>query len=86
MFFRYIYVPLIGIGPQLASACCFSFVFVWHGITLNILIWSFLNYIGIAAENLAKDVWHNEMYQCFEVNQDHIMYFSIIQLLMEFPL
>ena len=51
------------------ATCCFSFVYVWHGIMPHVLIWSFLNYIGIVAEMLAKEIWHNEMYQRFEVHE-----------------
>ncbi|KYN22798.1 Protein-cysteine N-palmitoyltransferase Rasp [Trachymyrmex cornetzi] len=48
---RYIYVPIRKsnrcFGKLFASFLCFTFVFIWHGIQMNIFIWALLNFIGI---------------------------------------
>ena len=36
----------------LASVATFAFIYVWHGYFLDILIWSFLNGVGILLEIL----------------------------------
>jgi D-alanyl-lipoteichoic acid acyltransferase DltB (MBOAT superfamily) len=56
--FRYIYIPLLrsGIfGTQLLSSfICFLFVYVWHGTDSLILLWTTLNYIGVATEIFSR--------------------------------
>ena len=49
-----------------SSGCCFSFVYIWHGIKANIMVWSLLNFLGIAVETLGKSLWKNEAYQKME--------------------
>ncbi|XP_076381738.1 protein-cysteine N-palmitoyltransferase Rasp isoform X3 [Megalopta genalis] len=53
---RYIYTPLLksNFNKLFASFLCFIFVFVWHGMQINIFIWAFLNFIGLNIENLTK--------------------------------
>ncbi|XP_068893417.1 protein-cysteine N-palmitoyltransferase Rasp [Tenebrio molitor] len=55
---RYIYIPLLrsGIfGTQLLSSfICFLFVYVWHGTDSLILLWTTLNYIGVATEIFSR--------------------------------
>ena len=41
-------------------------MFVFHGIKPHILIWSFLNFVGIVIETLTKAVATNEKYQQLE--------------------
>lgn len=67
----YIYQPLVGTSPSvlvriLASVACFSFVYVWHGTMDFVLIWSCLNFLGIAAETLAREIGKTERYQHWE--------------------
>lgn len=67
----YIYKPVIGARTGLlvqlfGSTMCFSFVYLWHGIMPHVLIWSFLNYVGIVCESLSKAIWQMEFYQRIE--------------------
>uniref|UniRef100_A0A1B6IR26 Protein-cysteine N-palmitoyltransferase Rasp n=1 Tax=Homalodisca liturata TaxID=320908 RepID=A0A1B6IR26_9HEMI len=50
---KYIYTPLCGgqkkvLRRLMASAMCFGFVFLWHGVHLSIFIWSVLNFLGVS--------------------------------------
>ncbi|CAH1164100.1 unnamed protein product [Phaedon cochleariae] len=51
---RHIYIPLTRVGSYkpISSLVCFSYVYIWHGLEKNILIWTALNYIGIIFENM----------------------------------
>ncbi|CAM1292119.1 Uncharacterised protein g330 [Pycnogonum litorale] len=54
---QYIYIPLVKYLPRnlaklLSSSACFSFIFIWHGASKRIFVWSFFNFLGIAIENL----------------------------------
>ena len=60
-----IYLPRI-VAKLLASIICFIFVYIWHGLIPNILIWSILNFIGITLENLGKHTGKLEKYQILE--------------------
>ncbi|KYQ57855.1 Protein-cysteine N-palmitoyltransferase Rasp, partial [Trachymyrmex zeteki] len=57
---RYIYVPIRKsdrcFGKLFASFLCFTFVFIWHGIQINIFIWALLNFIGILIENIGTSI------------------------------
>lgn len=63
---RYIYVPIQKsnryFGKLFASFLCFTFVFIWHGIQLNIFIWTLLNFIGIMIENIGVWIGKSERY------------------------
>ena len=62
---EYEYLPRI-MAKLLASAICFTFVYIWHGLIPNVLIWSILNFIGITLENLGKHIGKLEKYQILE--------------------
>ncbi|XP_014210210.1 protein-cysteine N-palmitoyltransferase Rasp [Copidosoma floridanum] len=54
---RYIYIPCsprTSFRKIFASALCFIFIYLWHGMHLYIFIWSFLNFTGVLIENIAK--------------------------------
>ncbi|EZA56379.1 Protein-cysteine N-palmitoyltransferase Rasp [Ooceraea biroi] len=55
---RYIYIPAQRsdgcCGKLFASFLCFAFIFIWHGIQINIFIWALLNFIGIVFEKSFK--------------------------------
>ncbi|XP_063983385.1 protein-cysteine N-palmitoyltransferase Rasp [Diachasmimorpha longicaudata] len=57
---RYIYVPIasmeIPLKKILASFISFGFVFLWHGVQLFIFTWSFLNFLGLTIEGIARSV------------------------------
>ncbi|XP_071579106.1 protein-cysteine N-palmitoyltransferase HHAT isoform X4 [Temnothorax nylanderi] len=59
---RYIYVPIQKsqkyryFGKLFASFSCFTFVFIWHGIQMNIFIWTLLNFIGIVIEDIGVSI------------------------------
>ncbi|XP_057669577.1 protein-cysteine N-palmitoyltransferase Rasp isoform X3 [Diorhabda carinulata] len=48
-----IYLPLTNIttSKPIRSFICFSFVYVWHGLDIHILIWALLNYSGLMIED-----------------------------------
>jgi len=66
IFFRYIYIPLQKsngcFGKLFASFLCFAFVLLWHGIQISIFIWSLLNFIGIAIENIGISIGKSKQY------------------------
>ncbi|XP_034237893.1 protein-cysteine N-palmitoyltransferase HHAT [Thrips palmi] len=67
----YIYDPLVEGFPKkqhhlLLSTICFAFVYVWHGLSMNILIWSICNFLGIVLESVAHEVIKSKSYQHFE--------------------
>ncbi|OXU20951.1 hypothetical protein TSAR_011068 [Trichomalopsis sarcophagae] len=56
---RYIYIPCnpkSAIGKFFASAVCFTFIYLWHGMHLYIFIWAFLNFFGLFIETIAKSI------------------------------
>lgn len=63
---RYIYIPIRksngGFGKLFASFLCFTFVLIWHGIQINIFIWSLLNFIGVAIEDIGVSISKTEQY------------------------
>ncbi|XP_015593688.1 protein-cysteine N-palmitoyltransferase HHAT [Cephus cinctus] len=63
---RYIYIPVSGMkSPMrklLASFLCFGFVFLWHGMQTFIFIWSFLNFLGLTVEGIAKTIGKYKRY------------------------
>ena len=54
-------------GSLLASTMCFSFVYLWHGLMPHVMLWSFLNYVGIVCETVSKAIWQTATYQRIEV-------------------
>ena len=61
---RYIYVPSLksNFNKLLASFLCFTFVFLWHGMQINIFIWAFLNFVGLNIESLIKLTGENKYF------------------------
>lgn len=60
---RYLYIPIRkSNGKLFASFICFAFVFVWHGIQINIFIWSMLNFIGVTIENVGILIGKSKQY------------------------
>jgi len=53
-------------GSLLASTMCFSFVYLWHGLMPHVMLWSFLNYVGIVCETVSKAIWQTATYQRIE--------------------
>jgi len=70
-FCRYIYIPTQksnGYCAKLfASFLCFTFIFIWHGIQLNIFIWALLNFIGIVLENIGILIAKSKQYQKIQI-------------------
>ncbi|XP_067009005.1 protein-cysteine N-palmitoyltransferase Rasp [Anabrus simplex] len=65
---KYIYIPCLGKNPNLfrklmASAVCFVFTYVWHGLYLHVLIWSFLNFMGVSVEGICRIIESWSAYQ-----------------------
>lgn len=55
------------------SIICFVFVYVWHGLAMNILVWSICNFIGILLETLGSGIATAKLYQDFEVRYHDAM-------------
>ena len=73
MFGRHIYVPVGGsrqglLRQSVASCLCFVFVYVYHGSTKGILIWTVLNFLGILLESVASQVSATPSVKALEVN------------------
>ncbi|XP_026320125.1 protein-cysteine N-palmitoyltransferase Rasp isoform X2 [Hyposmocoma kahamanoa] len=75
---KYIYKPLyltLSIYPRLpklaikmiSSLFTFIFIFIWHGTTKQIFVWSFLNFLGIILETLGKNITETEKYKRFVI-------------------
>ena len=75
--FRYIYKPVFYTLSQaitmpkmayklLSSLLTFMFIFMWHGTTWNIFVWSVLNYAGIVVEYIGKAVAESEKFKLFK--------------------
>lgn len=68
----YIYDPLLEQFSTdtkrhiLLTTVCFAFVYVWHGLSLNIFIWSLCNFVGIILESLGREVTTLPSYQELE--------------------
>lgn len=33
---------------------CFAFIFIWHGLSWEVFLWTLFNFIGITLETLAR--------------------------------
>jgi len=33
---------------------CFAFIFIWHGLSWEVFLWTLFNFIGITIETLAR--------------------------------
>ncbi|XP_060844324.1 protein-cysteine N-palmitoyltransferase Rasp isoform X2 [Rhopalosiphum padi] len=58
---EYIYRPSgyhsenISLGTKLTrSFMCFAFIFIWHGLSWEVFLWTLFNFIGITLETLAR--------------------------------
>ena len=51
---------------MIGSIVCFSYVYVWHGISKKVLIWSLLNFLGITVEAVARALAANPQYRRLE--------------------
>ncbi|XP_014478468.1 PREDICTED: protein-cysteine N-palmitoyltransferase Rasp [Dinoponera quadriceps] len=64
---RYIYLPIqrshVYFGKLFASFSCFTFVIIWHGIQMNIFIWSLLNFLGIIIESIGVSIGKSTKYR-----------------------
>ncbi|KAK3876202.1 hypothetical protein Pcinc_018982 [Petrolisthes cinctipes] len=68
---RYIYVPWVGednsVGRQLqGTILVFTFVYVWHGVSSQVLWWAIINCMGVVTEKLADIVARSDLYRRWE--------------------
>lgn len=51
---RYIYIPLAKkkLGSALSTSFCYAFIYIWHGTTVHIFLWTGLNWVALMLENL----------------------------------
>ena len=71
---RHIYFPLggsrHGLARQLiATLVCYTFVFVWHGLSFRMFVWTVLNFLNIVIEAVAKFISTWPAFISFEVRQ-----------------
>ncbi|KAK2587477.1 hypothetical protein KPH14_003181 [Odynerus spinipes] len=63
---RYIYIPIVKSKEYhrklFASFLCFTFVFLWHGMQINIFTWAFFNFIGLNIENVSRVIGSTKEY------------------------
>lgn len=52
---------------MISSLFTFIFIFIWHGTTKHIFVWSLLNFLGIILETLGKNISDTEKYQLFKI-------------------
>ncbi|XP_054258026.1 protein-cysteine N-palmitoyltransferase Rasp-like [Macrosteles quadrilineatus] len=69
---RYIYSPLCAGRKEvstrlMASAVCFCFVFLWHGVHLSIFIWSLLNFLGVSLVSFGIQISKTQEYKKWEM-------------------
>lgn len=66
-FYRYIYIPIqkanVYCGRLIASFLCFTFVFLWHGLELNIFTWTLFNFIGLTIESIGKTIGRSKQFR-----------------------
>lgn len=69
---KYIYKPWIqthgfGMITKLqGTALVFTFVYIWHGVHVDVMLWAFFNFIGIVIEKLADQVCNSSRWLKFE--------------------
>ena len=61
----HIYIPLGGSRHGLfwqlfASFCCFTFIYYWHGASYYLMVWSYLNWLGIMIEMVGRTMCRQE--------------------------
>lgn len=78
-FCRYIYRPPgnhsenVNLGTKLAkSFMCFAFIFIWHGLSWEVFLWSLFNFVGITLETLAR---------CFGKSSYYLQYIKVIKIM-----
>ncbi|XP_022181693.1 protein-cysteine N-palmitoyltransferase Rasp [Myzus persicae] len=66
---EYIYRPSgyhsenVRLGTKLTrSFMCFAFIFIWHGLSWEVFLWTFFNFIGITLETVARVVGKTSCY------------------------
>lgn len=52
---------------MISSLFTFIFIFIWHGTTKHIFVWSLLNFLGIILETLGTNISETEKYKLFKV-------------------
>lgn len=82
LFYRYIYRPSgydsenVSLGTKLTrSFMCFAFIFIWHGLSWEVFLWTLFNFIGITLETLAR-VFGKTPYYLHYVKVIKIIYFK----------
>jgi D-alanyl-lipoteichoic acid acyltransferase DltB (MBOAT superfamily) len=72
----YVYIPLGGnkttkLKQLFAMALSFSFIYYWHGMTFNIKIWCFVNFLVICCEMIGfKTLRQSEKFDRLVINID----------------
>lgn len=75
--FKYIHVPIYNTIKEcvnmsklfyklISSFNTFIFIFMWHGTTWNIFVWTLLNYLGITLEQVSKAIGEGQKYKWFK--------------------
>ncbi|GAB6022482.1 hypothetical protein CHUAL_006590 [Chamberlinius hualienensis] len=67
---RFIYVPAVsgGLGKFFGGFLCFTFIYIWHGTSRNVFIWTILNFFGVSVENFAMEFTRSKLYYALVVS------------------
>ncbi|XP_055382898.1 protein-cysteine N-palmitoyltransferase Rasp isoform X2 [Condylostylus longicornis] len=65
---KYIYMELqtrssSGLRKLFASFVTFVFIFIWHGLSYVIFVWSALNFLCVVIEKVFKEFWKSDFFQ-----------------------
>ena len=69
---RHIYLPWVSsagrsfVTKMQATALVFTFVYVWHGVTPQVMLWSGINFLGILVEKAGDAIGTRPGYQHWE--------------------
>ena len=70
---KYIYAPIVGPTESgwrkiVGVTFTFSFIYLWHGTSESVMLWSFFNYLAVMSEMLAKELGKHPTYANLEKN------------------
>ena len=72
MFLRkYIYLPIVGNRKSgqrriVGATITFIFIYLWHEMSFNVLLWSVFNYLAVMTETIATTISKHPTYMNFE--------------------
>ena len=92
---RHIYLPWVAssgrgyISKLQGTALVFTFVYVWHGVTPQVMLWSGINFLGILAEKSADDIaarpWYIRWEQSYLSSRMKRRYHALLSMCLLVP-